>query len=156
MYVWNSVIHLFIFRPHCTACGILVPWPGIQPAPPALEARGLHHWTTREVLILYVYKSCQTVTTKHELTPPPGHIVALSFWWWELLRSTLLATFGYVIQYRELSSPRCTLAHPVPFSVSVPVPKLCVYVMSSPIFLSPFSGLFWRQSSARFLTLKKI
>ena len=28
------------------ACGILVPWPGIKPAPAALEAWSLTHWTT--------------------------------------------------------------------------------------------------------------
>ena len=27
----------------------LVPWPGIEPGPPALEARCLRHWTSREV-----------------------------------------------------------------------------------------------------------
>ena len=32
-----------------TAHGILVPQPGIEPVPPALEARSLTHWTTREV-----------------------------------------------------------------------------------------------------------
>ena len=31
------------------ACGILVPQPGIEPAPPAVEARRPNHWTTREV-----------------------------------------------------------------------------------------------------------
>ena len=30
------------------ACGILVPWPGIKPVPPALKAQSLDHWTTRE------------------------------------------------------------------------------------------------------------
>ena len=33
-----------------TAYGILVPWPGIKPTPPAVEAQSLNHWTTREVL----------------------------------------------------------------------------------------------------------
>ena len=28
----------------------LVPWPGIEPRPPALEVWSLSHWTTREVL----------------------------------------------------------------------------------------------------------
>ena len=31
------------------ACGILVPWTGIKPAPPALEAQSLNHWTARGV-----------------------------------------------------------------------------------------------------------
>ena len=32
------------------AYGILVLWPGIKPAPPALEVRSLNHWSAREVL----------------------------------------------------------------------------------------------------------
>ena len=32
------------------ACGILVPWPGIKPVPPAVEVQSLNHWTTREAL----------------------------------------------------------------------------------------------------------
>ena len=33
------------------SCGMwdLVPWPGIEPRPPALETQSLSHWTTREV-----------------------------------------------------------------------------------------------------------
>ena len=31
------------------AYGILMPWPGIKPMPPAVEVRHLDHWTTREV-----------------------------------------------------------------------------------------------------------
>ena len=31
----------FFFWLHCLACGILVPWPGIEPEPPALECRVL-------------------------------------------------------------------------------------------------------------------
>ena len=41
-------MHLFIYWPYMV-CGILVPEPGIQPAPPALEGQGLSHWTTKEV-----------------------------------------------------------------------------------------------------------
>ena len=32
-----------------TICGILVPWPGMETAAPALEAQSLNHWTPREV-----------------------------------------------------------------------------------------------------------
>ena len=41
--VHKSAIVLF-FWPCQTACGILVPWPGFEPLPPALEA-----WSAREV-----------------------------------------------------------------------------------------------------------
>ena len=34
----------------CIACGILVPWPRIEPMSPALEAQSLNHWTAGEVL----------------------------------------------------------------------------------------------------------
>ena len=39
---------LFIWQ-HCESCWILVPWPGIEPVPPAVEAQSLNHWTTREI-----------------------------------------------------------------------------------------------------------
>ena len=42
-------VFLFLW-PYCTACGILVPSPGIEPVPPGLEARSLNLWTAREVL----------------------------------------------------------------------------------------------------------
>ena len=38
-----------LFWPHCMSCGILVPWPGIEPMSLAVEAQSLNHWTTREV-----------------------------------------------------------------------------------------------------------
>ena len=34
--------------------GILVPWPGIRPVPPALETWSLNHWITREVLYIHI------------------------------------------------------------------------------------------------------
>ena len=44
------------FLLHRVACEILVPWPGIKPAPPALEAWGLCHWMAREVQgFLYIF-----------------------------------------------------------------------------------------------------
>ena len=57
MYI-TSLIKYFIpffyflflyFWPCHEARGILVPRPGIQPAPPAQEAHSLNHWAAREV-----------------------------------------------------------------------------------------------------------
>ena len=39
----------FFFRLNHVACSILVPWPGIEPRPPVVEAQSLNHWATREV-----------------------------------------------------------------------------------------------------------
>ena len=38
-----------IFFGRASACGILVPQSGIELIPPAVEARSLNHWSTREV-----------------------------------------------------------------------------------------------------------
>ena len=38
-----------VFWLYHAAGGILVPQPGIEPVPPALEAQNLNHWTTRDV-----------------------------------------------------------------------------------------------------------
>ena len=46
---WISYFKFFIFWLCHAACGILVTWPGIEPAPPALEAQSLNHRTTREI-----------------------------------------------------------------------------------------------------------
>ena len=40
----------FLFWPYHSTCGILVPRPGVELMPPAVEMWGLHHWTPREVL----------------------------------------------------------------------------------------------------------
>ena len=44
-----SLFFFVFFWLHRVACGILVPQPGIKPAPPAVEAQSLNHWITREV-----------------------------------------------------------------------------------------------------------
>ena len=46
-----SLFLFFFFWLHRVACGILVPRPGIQPGPHALEMKSLNPWTTREVPI---------------------------------------------------------------------------------------------------------
>ena len=44
------LFHLFCISCLCgEACGIVVPWPGVEPVPPAVELQSLNHWTTREV-----------------------------------------------------------------------------------------------------------
>ena len=44
--LFNSRNLLFL---GCEACRILVPWPGIEPAPHEMEVRKLNTWTTRGV-----------------------------------------------------------------------------------------------------------
>ena len=42
---------IFFFWSCYTTCGIVVPWPGMEPMPGELEAWSLNSWTTREVLV---------------------------------------------------------------------------------------------------------
>ena len=50
------MVHFIYFYWPCrTACGILVPRPGIEPVPPAVETQSLNHWTTREVPRWYTF-----------------------------------------------------------------------------------------------------
>ena len=45
----SSVLFLYLFVwLHHTACGILVPWPGIEPGAPAVGSPSPNHWMARE------------------------------------------------------------------------------------------------------------
>ena len=49
----------------CTACGIIVSQPGIEPVPSALGAQSLSHWTTRKIcswLLITTVFNCVTGT----------------------------------------------------------------------------------------------
>ena len=52
--VMNSIYYLlfclfcFAFWPYLEACKILLPRPGIEPLPLAVEAQNPNHWTSRE------------------------------------------------------------------------------------------------------------
>ena len=45
----------FFFWPHHMVGGILVPWPGIELVPPAVEAQSPNHWTTREFPSIFIF-----------------------------------------------------------------------------------------------------
>ena len=47
-FITTMVLYFFIFWLHCTACRILVPQPGIEPVPLAVEMWTPNHWTTGE------------------------------------------------------------------------------------------------------------
>ena len=48
----------YFFGPHSKASGILTPQPEIEPAPPAVEAQSLNHWTTRDVPPQLALRAC--------------------------------------------------------------------------------------------------
>ena len=64
------VFFCFFFWPRHVACGILVPWPGIKPGPPAVKARSPNHWTTREVPTYLTLRPCSNMAFLEK--PPPA------------------------------------------------------------------------------------
>ena len=48
------LLFVCLFWPCHVACGILVPRPGMEPIPPAVEVRSLNHWTAREVPVCFL------------------------------------------------------------------------------------------------------
>ena len=65
-----SIIWLQRFFLNHTACGILVPWPGIEPLPPAMEAWSLNHGKV-EVLAT---QSCPTLCDPMDCSPPGSSV----------------------------------------------------------------------------------
>ena len=55
-----SFVHfLFLLLLHCAACGILVPWPGIEPRLLAVRVLSPNHWTAREFpMFLDFHQKC--------------------------------------------------------------------------------------------------
>ena len=50
-----SLFLFFFFLFGCMACRLLVPWPGIKPAPSAADTQSFNHWTAKEVPIPSVF-----------------------------------------------------------------------------------------------------
>ena len=55
------------------ACGILVPQPGIEPVPPAVESWSPNHWTARELPILFKGKQQNSDTQCISQDSPEKH-----------------------------------------------------------------------------------
>ena len=49
IYEWMNHLGFLFFWLRLTACGILVPWPGIELRPPAVKAPRPNHWTARKL-----------------------------------------------------------------------------------------------------------
>ena len=55
--MWHTLsfsFKFFFFWPHCTACGILVPQPEMEPLLPAVDMQSSNHQTTREFPIIII------------------------------------------------------------------------------------------------------
>ena len=82
----------FFFLPCCAACKILVPWSGIKPVPPAVEAQSLNHRTAREVPVPHLLYSF-LCWWRFRLLPCPGY----SFW--TMVFSRYMLKSGIIVSY---------------------------------------------------------
>ena len=48
-WLFSRRAFIYLFKLHCTACGILDPQAGIEPVPSALEVQNLNCWTTGDI-----------------------------------------------------------------------------------------------------------
>ena len=60
--------------PRCAAYGILVPRPGIEPRPPAVEAQSPNHWTTREFPKFKITCCLHYISVAYHLPQSPGNM----------------------------------------------------------------------------------
>ena len=79
-------LFFFFFLPCHTVYGILVPRPGIKPAPPAFKVQSLNHWTAREVpRILTLYSlilRIEVLSSFLKKNPLSAKFVFLYGWKW--------------------------------------------------------------------------
>ena len=59
------------------SCGILVPWPGIEPRSPAVKVQSPDHWTAREALLVFIF---QFKTWKPRLRAPRADLSGIKFY----------------------------------------------------------------------------
>ena len=60
MYILMNCVNCFKSCLFLGTCGILVPRPGMEPAPLAVEARSFNHWAAREILSQRVFHNLVT------------------------------------------------------------------------------------------------
>ena len=66
IWILLRLLTFFFFLGHATKDRILVPLPGMEPVPPAVEPRSPNHWTTREFLL----RLLPFLLSSSLLTPP--------------------------------------------------------------------------------------
>ena len=116
-----SVIWLYFFFFASPPSGILVPLPGIRPAPPELKAWSLNYWTAWEVsgyISLYLFKGLSPHSTRLNSTRTGEHLIHLFFplGFYSSFLSLLLLLLSHFSHVRLLATPR-TAAHQAPPSM---------------------------------------
>ena len=114
------------FWPHRVACGLLAPWPGIQPMPSALEVQNLNHRNTREVpqsLNLNVSRqrmySFNKKILEYLLWDEHIYLLALRAWQWTKHKNPDLVKLKKILvgYYLGQAFSSCSQSLPLPFVI---------------------------------------
>ena len=123
-----------MFWPRLAACGILVPWPEIEPVPPTLEAWSLNHWTTREVP-MKIFKAIFHIVSLHIYS---GTILDCLIYHWMLWIFSSLKSLIFISLYPQDSKCfSCTF-------LPLVLPFLLIgYPLIFTLFFSSIEGLIF-------------
>ena len=82
-FVFRFLFFGSFFWPCHAACGILVPQPGVELVPPAVEVQSINHWTAREfpyflkfLKMLFLWEVCVHFSDNLVFEKPPDFITA--------------------------------------------------------------------------------
>ena len=78
----SLLLFLFTSWPCRLACRILVPWPGIEPVPPAVEAQHPYHWTAKEFLREVKFLICFCYSSTHRFYVQSSILSKTCLTWW--------------------------------------------------------------------------
>ena len=88
------------------AFGILVPQPGVKPAPPAVEAQSVNTWAIREVTFIYLSFGCGV----QDLPQPGIKLVLPALGAWSLNQWTSREVLNFpLFIYRSFNTPSASV-----------------------------------------------
>ena len=113
---WIHILFFFFFTFWTcrTACRILVPQPGIETAPLALEARSLNHWTAGEVPTCIFFKRKENYTDNGDL----------------VFKNMSNKRFLYYLLLTRAMSSQNVLKYLLHVALPIPMKFTCIFISS--------------------------
>ena len=128
---------------HCTACRVLVPWPGIEPKLPAVKAHSLTHWTAGESSNDFLIPPHPHPKAPAHM-PSPSHLClhSLPFLWISLLTSSMCPSPPHLI--KPFLGPLTLSSHSSPLLQFQSSCKRSLHRLPPPLILGWLAGpQFW-------------
>ena len=120
------MLHVFIYFGPCQAvCGILVPWPGIKPIPPVVEAWNLNYWTTRGVPNYLPFSPLQYLSLSEDMLSLEKVQVSILLY---IVKQLMFAFYHFGILKRQRNQ-RSHCQHPLDHQTSKRVPEKYLFLL---------------------------